>query len=279
MKKESRHSGTNLKTRGFRSGTNYTNKESYGGESMRKFDLRHSYARFVNALKKQHENDQAMSLAVGGDFDAVGILERELLIQHGLKKDDYIIDVGCGSGRLAKQLSQYLNVKYLGIDVVSELINNARKFTGQTDWRFEVMDGRSIPEEDNKVDIVCFFSVFTHILHEQSYNYLREAKRVLKPGGKIIFSFKEFRNPSHWAGFEWASEQPDDLDILNVFLTREAIEVWSNHLNLVITAILDGDKPHIPLPHPIRFDDGSVIEGKGKLGPIGQSVCILDKLS
>ncbi|OGL44816.1 MAG: hypothetical protein A2161_02180 [Candidatus Schekmanbacteria bacterium RBG_13_48_7] len=58
-----------------------------------------------------------MEKASGGDFYAVGILERELSIQHGLQPDDYIIDVGCGSGRFAKPLSEYLTGKYMGTDI------------------------------------------------------------------------------------------------------------------------------------------------------------------
>jgi trans-aconitate methyltransferase len=50
-----------------------------------------------------------MEMAVGGQFEAFGILMRELLIQTGLERDGYVIDVGCGSGRLAKPLSQYLS--------------------------------------------------------------------------------------------------------------------------------------------------------------------------
>jgi ubiquinone/menaquinone biosynthesis C-methylase UbiE len=244
---------------------------------MEKYNFRKRYKGFVQALKGRHAMNQAMSLAVGGNFDAVGILERELLIQHGLKKDDYIIDVGCGSGRLGKALSEYLEGEYLGIDVVPDLIEHARSIVGKKDWRFEVTDGLFIPEEDNKADMVCFFSVFTHLLHQQSYNYLCEAKRVLKPGGKIIFSFLDFKIPDHWFFFESALSNTDSPEVLIMFLNIDAIKVWSLHLNLIVSKVLPANKPHIPLPHPIKFDDGSVIKGKGKLGPIGQSVCVLVK--
>lgn len=236
-----------------------------------------AYNFLVNKLKGQHENEKAMSLAVGGNFDAVGILERELLIQHGLKARDYLIDVGCGSGRLAKPLSQYLLGNYLGIDIVPNLVEYACNITNRSDWRFEVTDGTRIPEEDSKADMVCFFSVFTHLLHEQTYRYLSEAKRVLKPEGKIIFSFLEFKIPEQWAIFESTLIDAYGSHPLVMFMSRDAIEAWINHLNLNIQLIIDGNKPHIPLPYPIQFEDGSIVEQKGKLGPIGQSVCVLTK--
>ena len=163
-----------------------------------------SYPEFVSALLKAHPRDEAMSLAVGGGFEALGLLERALLIQWGLGPNDYLIDVGCGSGRLAKPLSYYLSGQYLGIDVVPELLDYARTLVGRPDWRFEVAEGFRIPEQDCRADVVCFFSVFTHLLHEQSYLYLQEAKRVLKPNGMIVFSFFEFTIPVHWEVFQSA---------------------------------------------------------------------------
>jgi SAM-dependent methyltransferase len=235
-----------------------------------------SYPEFVHALLKSHPLDEAMSLAVGGGFEALGLLERALLIQCGLGPNDYLIDVGCGSGRLAKPLSDYLSGHYLGIDVVPELVEYARTLVGRPDWRFEVADGFRIPEEDGRADVVCFFSVFTHLLHEQSYLYLQEAKRVLKPNGKIVFSFLEFAIGVHWELFQYAidgaygSSQP-----LTMFLSRDAIHAWAERLGLKIECIQDGDVPHIRLSAPVVFSDGKVFEGKGKLGPRGQSVCVL----
>jgi ubiquinone/menaquinone biosynthesis C-methylase UbiE len=240
-----------------------------------KLDFVKAYGKLFRSLRKQHDKNQAMSLGVGGNFDTVGILERELLIQHGLKPDDYLIDVGCGSGRLAKPLSQYLTGKYLGTDVVADFIRHAREITNRPDWRFEVTDGIKIPEKDNQADMVCFFSVFTHLLHEQSYMYLQEAKRVLKPSGKIIFSFLEFKIPDQWVVFETTFQKAYKSHPLVMFVSRDAIQAWADHAGLEIASFIDGNIPHIPIPHPLKFENGSTVEKIAKLGPIGQSVCIL----
>ena len=124
--------------------------------------------------------------------------------------------------------------------------------------------------------MVCFFSVFTHLLYEQSYLYLQEARRVLKPNGKIIFSFLEFAIPVHWELFQSAIDGAHGpAQPLTIFLSRDAIHAWAKRLELKVEHIQDGDVPHIPLSTPVVFPDGSVFEGKGKLGPRGQSVCIL----
>ena len=167
-----------------------------------KLDFQATYLELVKSFKRSHSNSKAMELAVGGEFEAMGFLEMETLKHFGLQEDAYLIDVGCGSGRLAKPLSEYLKGRYLGIDIVPDLVKYARENINRSDWRFKTADGLSIPEGEGRADAVCFFSVFTHLLHEQTYVYLQEAKRVLKPGGRIIFSFLDFSIPSHWAVFK-----------------------------------------------------------------------------
>lgn len=235
--------------------------------------FRQSYSHLVKSLLKRQSVDLAMSAAVGGEFEAIGMLERELLIYLGLETDEYLIDVGCGSGRLAKSLSQYLGGSYLGIDIVPELLEYAAKITRRPDWRFEVAPGLSIPENNGQADMVCFFSVFTHLLHEHSYLYLKEAKRVLKPSGKIVFSFLEFATPHQWKTFEAAiARKVEESHPLTIFIGRDAIEAWASHLNLKVEHIFGGDEAFIPLSRPITFEDGGTMNEKGQFG---QSVCVL----
>ena len=242
---------------------------------VNKLDLRDSYPRLTRSLKWATDIDRAMADAVGGEFEAIGILELETLKYFGLKEDAYVIDVGCGSGRLAKPLSRYLTGRYLGIDIIPELVEYAQRIVARSDWQFEVGQGLSIPEKDGAADVVCFFSVFTHLLHEQSYVYLQEAKRVLKPEGKIVFSFLDFTVPGHWEVFEG---NIGDLGVnskpLNVFISKDAVTIWAEHLGLQVQVIKDGGDSFIPLSKPVVFESGLVIENAGAFG---QSVCVLQK--
>jgi SAM-dependent methyltransferase len=242
-------------------------------KDVNKTDFLQTYPNLVRVLSLGNSHESAMKLAVGGEFEAVGILERETLIHFGLKKEDYLIDVGCGSGRLAKPLAQYLTGPYLGIDIVPELVEYARRIVPKADWRFEVADGLRIPEKNDRADMICFFSVLTHLLHEQSYAYLMEARRVMKPGGKIVFSFLDFAVKDHWPTFESSLQ---DLEAkaypLNVFISKDGIRAWADHLDLQILSIEDGNIPFVHLPEPVVFENGSKAQD---CGATGQSICVL----
>ena len=206
-----------------------------------------------------------MAEAVGGRFDEFGQLMVRILIQAGLMPGHYLIDVGCGSGRLTRSIASYLTGPYLGTDVVPALLNNARKY-GKPDWRFQRVSEVTIPEDDNCADMVCFFSVLTHLLHEDSYRYLREAKRVLKSRGRIVFSFLEFRVFPSRDVFRHMVKRKDDgvKGLLDQFVSREAIDVWADELGLEVLRIVGGDESQIA-------EDGSGICS------LGQSLCILEK--
>jgi len=237
--------------------------------------FRDTYIKSTSTLLEHFNRDKAMSKAVGGDFEAVGILMFELLRSLGLEKEHTVIDVGCGSGRLACQLAPYLSGDYFGIDVVPELLHQAKSFCRRKNWRFEIAPGLSIPTNDNCADFVCFFSVFTHLQHEESYRYLLDAKRVVKESGKIVFSFLDFTVDSHWWIFDEALKSTKPDKVLSQFMSQNAIEAWAKHLKLSVVEMQTGDKPHIPLSQTVRWDDGREMVGMGNLG---QSVCVLTKV-
>jgi len=243
---------------------------------MSNLDTAQAYHDHVARLQREIAGDEALMRAVGGDFIPAGKLEYCLLRALGLDDGAFVIDVGCGSGRLACQLAARQGLRYLGTDVVASLLECAQRLSRRPDWTFRLTDGAAIPSPDDTADWVCFFSVFTHLLHEDSYSYLAEARRVLKPGGRIVFSFLEFRIPYHWSVFEDSVAQRKTRQHLNQFMDRDGIHAWAGHLGLEVEQIADGDKPHIPIPEEIRFDHGAVMKDFGNLG---QSVAVLRKPS
>jgi SAM-dependent methyltransferase len=126
-----------------------------------------------------------------------GSVELSILNAAGLREIGYVIDVGCGSGRLGLALRSFPNIKFMGIDIVPEMIAFASEKCERPDWRFLVVKGLSIPESDSVADYVSFFSVITHLKPQGSLQYLRDAKRTLRRGGKIVASFLDRNVKDH----------------------------------------------------------------------------------
>lgn len=233
-----------------------------------------SYVTHVARLQTSLGNGDARAEAVGGEFDAIGKLEYYLLRSLGLEDGQLVIDVGCGSGRLACQLARFEAIRYLGTDVVPQLIEFTKQSVKRDDWRLEITDGINIPCVENTADFVVFFSVFTHLRHEETFRYFCEAERCLRSGGRMILSFLEFRVPWHWTVFTGALTATPDEPVTQ-FIDRDAIRAWASHSGLLVEEIYDGDKPHIPIPEVIEWENGIGMES---LGNLGQSVAVLRKV-
>jgi SAM-dependent methyltransferase len=230
-----------------------------GGAGPCRLDLKEINLAFVEHAKSRLPHAAAMEQVIGGGFDVIGGIEAALLRRFGLPERGYLIDVGCGSGRLAKALLDEWRGFYLGVDLVPDLIAHARTVGWRPGWRFEVIDHIDIPEKSGRADMVCFFSVLTHLLHEQSYWYLEEARRVLKPGGRVVFSFLEYGDPAHWGVFMDTLEASKGRAVipLNVFLDRPSIDLWAERLGFAVEAFHGGSEAVVPE------------------GPLGQSLCVL----
>ena len=70
-------------------------------------NARLSYLDHTTNLLAKNDRAQAMSLAVGGDYEVMGEALRERLVRFGLQPNDYLIDVGCGSGRVASAFARF----------------------------------------------------------------------------------------------------------------------------------------------------------------------------
>ena len=168
----------------------------------------------MEAMKKMEAPNEVLRLWCGPFHDEALYLETgrryvEYLINNfHLKDSDAILDIGCGCGNTAMWLTQHLSAsaRFEGFDVAAEPIEWCRNHISRShsQFQFGVADifNRSynprgavkasryrFPYESETFDIVLARSVFTHLVPRDMENYLAEAARVLKIGGRCIFSF------------------------------------------------------------------------------------------
>lgn len=143
-----------------------------------------------------------------GDFRAIGEELLNLLVQYGgLRRTDRVLDIGCGIGRVAIPLTRYLDASatYDGFDVVRSGIDWCRRriTPRHPNFRFHHVDVRSseyrqrgadashfrFPFGDGAFDFAFATSLFTHLVYEETRQYLSEARRVLAPGGRLFATF------------------------------------------------------------------------------------------
>ncbi|MBI3632531.1 MAG: class I SAM-dependent methyltransferase [Candidatus Vogelbacteria bacterium] len=140
----------------------------------------------------------------------------ELPDLHGLS----VISIGSGSGADTAYLKEQGASHLVGIDISEKLIGVSKR--NHPDIEFHVMDMENLDFPDESFDL-AYSSLVFHYLPSWT-KALGEARRVLKPGGKFIFS------DGH--PIESALEIVDDGKIQTKLLGRtldKAADTWRIH--------------------------------------------------
>lgn len=121
----------------------------------------------------------------------------------GVKPDDVFLEIGCGVGRVGRVLSPFVK-EWVGCDVSKNMLRLAgRRLLGLTNVRLQEVSGYDLqPIPDASIDVVYTTVVFMHLEEWDRYNYVLEAKRVLKPGGRFYCDNVDIASETGWAVFE-----------------------------------------------------------------------------
>ncbi|MBI4359724.1 MAG: methyltransferase domain-containing protein, partial [Candidatus Jacksonbacteria bacterium] len=106
-----------------------------------------------------------------------------------------VLDIGCGNGRLVK-LFEGVSIHYVGVDTSEVLLAEARKLvtgysllvTERSSFQFKYADMCSLPFDDVTFDYVFMIASLHHLHSSDQLTALKEANRVLKPGGMIFIT-------------------------------------------------------------------------------------------
>ena len=103
------------------------------------------------------------------------------LLNPYFKKEAKVLDIGCSSGALIKQIISNNVVKVYGIDISKDAIKLS-KDKGLKNVK--TMNASKLEFEDKEFDVIIASDVLEHI--HSDLNALKEWRRVLKPNGHMI---------------------------------------------------------------------------------------------
>lgn len=144
---------------------------------------------------------------VGDEHPLRGARQANVLMDWGLGPSTDLLEIGCGNGRLAYELADRITEgSYVGCDIgrdaIDWLVANYQPVLDN--FRFHHLDvanarwgsgGEERAESlrfdlpDASFDMVCVFDVFMHLSRGGVENYLREIRRMLRPGGRCVMTW------------------------------------------------------------------------------------------
>ncbi len=158
---------------------------------------------FIEAYSKHTDLrvSQNPQEAIGGQWDFIGELQYNFLIEQGLVPSSKMLDIGCGTLRGGQHFIKYLNQgNYTGIDISQNIINTAKEtvidcqelevkkpriiFNESKDLKFSIFN-------DETFDFILAQSVFTHLMPEHIEECFVNIKKVMDSNSIFYFTIFE----------------------------------------------------------------------------------------
>ena len=158
-----------------------------------------------------------------------------------LKGSERILDIGCGTGVLTRQIAKKLSAPaalVVGLDAAPKMIQVARrKAAGLPHIQFDVGVAEKLDYEDRSFDGAVSTFFFHHIDADLKRRSLAELHRVLKPGAKLIVIDVDtptnlFGKICAWSGY-WLFKQNEILENIHGELRKALHEVPFREVSMI----------------------------------------------
>lgn len=119
-----------------------------------------------------------------------------------MKKNDVVLEAAAGFGYGAAYFAKHCK-KVEALDIAADNIEFGKKTYYSENINWTVGDVTQLPFADETFDVYASFETFEHLRQEQLPQYLDQARRVLKKGGRMILSTpnklvrRHIHNPFH----------------------------------------------------------------------------------
>jgi ubiquinone/menaquinone biosynthesis C-methylase UbiE len=180
-------------------------------------------ANFIRGIIEKKDEFQEPS----GGFLPYRVRKRAVSLMSGAGR---LLDVGAGEGLLLRALDPQTQKLFYGIDLERMLRSKTHKPNkGRT--LFIYGDGLSLPFPDGVFDDVTLLNIFLNIADEALIGALiKEAWRVCKANGRVIFDYRNKRNPLILLSYKTVALHDPELKIpLRGFIREELHRLLRSH--------------------------------------------------
>ena len=165
---------------------------------------------------------------VGGDghYYHQKVIFPNVLRLLNLKNEEAILDLACGEGVLERKIPK--NLEYVGIDLSTSLINEAKRKSQNEQHQFLVADvGRKLPINKINFDFVTIILALQNIKNPSEV--IRNAKNYLKKNGKflIVLNHPIFRIPRQSS---WGIDKEKKIQYRRIdnYMSHLKIPIWTH---------------------------------------------------
>ncbi|MBN1490500.1 MAG: methyltransferase domain-containing protein [Phycisphaerae bacterium] len=157
-----------------------------------------------SSVSKRHvPTDDQSTIERPGDEWGVAPVIFERLLEPAISRDSVVLEIGPGSGRISEQVYPHCRELHV-VEISDEMIAALHDRLGQPPnvYVHKVHDVDLSMFADNTFDMAYSIGVFVHLQIEDIYRYLRDLRRVLKPGAFFILEgYADLEGEAKWHSF------------------------------------------------------------------------------
>jgi ubiquinone/menaquinone biosynthesis C-methylase UbiE len=151
-------------------------------------------------------------------------------ITYHIPVDSRILDLGCGTGELARA-SASAGMRVTACDISPEMLRCAASSdrNGGVEWTRLDPSWRTLPFQTGSFDAVVAASVLEYV--DDPCAVLRECARVIRPGGVMLCTVPDPRHPIRW--FEWLVDLATRCPLVSTLGSRwQSLEDYMTYLRI-----------------------------------------------
>jgi SAM-dependent methyltransferase len=162
---------------------------------------------------------------------------------------DDVLEIACGVGRIGAGLAPMVR-SWTGTDISPNMLEKARRRLGPfTNVRLHQLDGHGLAGlSAESFDLVYCINVFPHLDEMDRWQYVQEAFRVLRPGGRVMIDALDLASAAGWATFQRNAEQLQSFErppYIPWFSTAEELEIYLHRAGFGQTIIDRENQPSL----------------------------------